>query len=114
MTVLAPSSTANEKQGKRHKTTIDWAIQIVKQVRRWLPKRRIILSTDGGFANAFLGWVSLAQKIHLVSRLRQDARLFDFPEERSGPGRKALKGSRLMAPREVFKQEYLKWKEEVL
>ena len=112
MTILAPSKKANEKSGKRHKTTIDWTIQLLKQLRRWLPKRRIILSTDGGFANASLGWVSIRQKAHLVSRLRQDARLFDFPEEQSGPGRRAKKGKRLMVPRDMFKQEDLKWKKE--
>lgn len=111
MTILAPSKKANEKSGKRHKTTIDWTIQLLKQLRRWLPKRRIILSTDGGFANALLGWISIRQKIHLVSRLRQDARLFDFPEEQLGPGRRAKKGKRLMTPRDIFKQEDLKWKE---
>ena len=93
MTILAPSKRANEKEGKRHKTTIDWTIQMIKQLRRWLPTQRVILSTDGGFANARLGWVAIQKKIHLVSRLRQDARLFDFPEEQSGPGRNAKKGA---------------------
>lgn len=112
MTILATSKKANEESGKRHKTTIDWTIQLVKQLRRWLPKRRIILSTDGGFANAAFGWVNICQKTHLVSRLRQDARLFDFPGEQSGPGRRAKKGVRLMTPKEMFKQEDLEWKEQ--
>lgn len=112
MTILAPSKKANEKRGKRHKTTIDWTIQLLKQLRRWLPNRRILFSTDGGFANASLAWVAIRQKIHLVSRLRQDARLFDFPKEQSGPGRRAKKGKRLMIPKEMFKREDLGWKEE--
>lgn len=112
MTILAPSREANEKSGKRHKTAIDWTIQLLKQLRRWLPNRRIILSTDGGFANASLGWVTIFQKTHLVSRLRQDARLFDFPEKQLGPGRRAKKGKRLMAPKDMFKQKDLEWKEE--
>lgn len=110
MTILAPSKKANEEIGKKHKTTIDWTIQLLKQIRKWLPNRRIILSTDGGFANALLGWVTIRQKTHLVSRLRQDARLFDFPKERLGPGRKAKKGVRLMTPRDMFKREDLEWK----
>jgi len=112
MTILAPSKKANEKKGRKHKTTIDWTIQLVKQLRRWLPNRRILLSTDGGFANAALGWVTINQKTHLVSRLRQDARLFDFPQKQSGPGRRAKKGKRLTTPREAFKQEDLGWREE--
>ena len=112
MTILAPSKKANERSGKRHKTTIDWTIQLLKQLRRWLPNRRIVLSTDGGFANASLGWLSMQLKTHLISRLRQDARLFDFPEEQTGPGRKAKKGKRLMTPRDMFKLDDLTWKEE--
>ena len=111
MTILAPSKKANEKGGKRHKTTIDWTLQLVKQLRRWLPDRRIVLSTDGGFANALLGWEAIYQKVHLVTRLRKDARLFNFPEKRSGPGRKAKKGERLIAPGEMLKQRDIDWKE---
>lgn len=112
MTILAPSKAANEKRGKKHKTTIDWTIQLAKQLRRWLPNQRVIFSTDGGFANALLGWEIIRQKMHLISRLRQDARLFDFPASQSGPGRKAKKGQRLMAPRDMLKREDLDWKEE--
>src|SRR3954451_9838904 len=41
-----------EGAGRRatHKTSIDLARQMVLQVRRWLPKRRLILVLDGGFA----------------------------------------------------------------
>jgi hypothetical protein len=35
LTVLAPSQRANEAAGKRHKTTIDWTVQMVKGVGRW-------------------------------------------------------------------------------
>ena len=35
---------------RRHKTSIDWARQMVLQVRRWLPERELILVVDGGFA----------------------------------------------------------------
>jgi hypothetical protein len=111
MTVLAPSEKANQKEGKRHKTTIDWTVQVVKQLRRWLPNRRIVVPTDGGFANARLGWTAIKQKVHLATRLRHDARLFDFPEEQIGPGRKAKKGRRLMTPREMLKQPDLDWQE---
>lgn len=110
-TILAHSKKANQKNGKQHKTTIDWTIQLVKQLRRWQANRRIIMPTDGGFANAKLGWTCLKQKIHLVTRLRQDARLFDFPSEQVGPGRRAKKGSKLMSPKEMFENPSIDWKE---
>jgi hypothetical protein len=109
LTVLAPSSKANKQAGKEHKTTIAWAIQIMMQIKRWLPKRKIIFTGDGGFANAALSWECLKHNVSLVTRLRLDARLFDFPELKLGPGRPAKKGSRLSLPKEMFKLPNLQW-----
>jgi len=109
LTVLAPSEKANERSGKTHKTTIDWAIQIVMQIRRWLPDQVIIFTGDGGFANISLVWVCLKYKVYLVTRLRSDARLFDFPPERDGPGRPAKKGKKLLTPKEIFKTTDIQW-----
>ncbi len=50
-TMLQPSKKANDEAGKRHKTSIDWTIQALKQLRRWEPTRRLILLVDGGFAS---------------------------------------------------------------
>jgi len=36
LTILVPSKQCNEKAGKRHKTAIDWAMQMIKLVSRWL------------------------------------------------------------------------------
>ena len=80
LTVLAPSKAANQKAGKRHKTTIDWTIQMLKQLRRWLPTRDIIALGDGGFACVHLGLEMLELRtMILVSRLRLDANLYDPP-----------------------------------
>ncbi len=50
LTVLAPSKKANENEGKRHKTTIDWTTQMVLVVSRWLGNRAWILVGDGAYA----------------------------------------------------------------
>jgi hypothetical protein len=50
LTVLAPSESANKEANKRHKTSIDWSIQMMKQVSRWVTDRRIVLIGDGGFS----------------------------------------------------------------
>ena len=101
--------------GKQHKTTIDWTLQLLKQLRRWLPTRRIVIAGDGSFAHAALGWAAVKQKVHLVTRLRLDARLFDFPEEHadqdSRRGRKPKKGRRLMTPKAMLNQPGLAWQE---
>src|SRR5918992_1985520 len=41
---------AKKKAQRRHKTSVDWVRQMIKQVRRWLPGRRVVLVVDGGFA----------------------------------------------------------------
>ena len=109
MTVLAPSKKSNEKQGKTHKTTIDWAVQIVKRIRRWNPDRKLIFTADGGFANARFALECLKHSVSLITRLRVDARLFDFPEIVTGPGRPAKKGKRLLLPRKMFETEDSHW-----
>jgi len=111
LTVLAPSEKANKKAGKRHKTTIDWTIQLVKLLRRWIPNMRIILTADGGFANAQLAWSCLKYRISLVTRLRLDARLFDFPPEYAGCGRPSKRGQRLLTPKQMMQHSGLKWTE---
>jgi len=81
LTVLAPSKTYNESRKKRHKTTVDWTCQMIKQVRRWLPYQAIVLAGDGAYAAVKLALccTGLAVPVCLTSRLRLDACLYDFP-----------------------------------
>ncbi len=97
LTILAPSKKANEKAGRRHKTTLDWARQMMLQLRRWLPDRAIILIGDGTYACVRFALACKQHSVVLVSRLRLDARLFDFPgpQPKSKRGPKPKKGKRL-------------------
>lgn len=99
LTVLAPSKRANEKAQKRHKTTVNWTVQMVKGVARWLGRRAWVLLGDGSYACVELAWACLGQQVTLVSRLRLDARLYEFPAPvvagRRGP--KPKKGKKLPA-----------------
>ena len=78
LTVLAPSKKANESEGKRHKTSIDWTRQMVCVVSRWL-KRSWILVGDGAYACMDLALTCIARQAILISRLRLDAQLLEFP-----------------------------------
>jgi hypothetical protein len=49
------------------------------QVVRWLKNIPIILVGDGGFACAELAWRCLKLKISLITRLKINACLYDFP-----------------------------------
>jgi hypothetical protein len=87
---------AKQKDQRRHKTSVDWVRQMIKQVRRWLPGRRVVLVVDGGFAAVSLALACVTPQVVMVSRLRWDAAL----SHRPGPqppgkrGPKSLKGQR--------------------
>src|ERR671914_478142 len=65
---------------RRHKTSVDWVRQMMKQVRRWLPGRRLVLVVDGGFAAVSLALACVKHQVVMVSRLRWDAALYHWPE----------------------------------
>jgi hypothetical protein len=81
LTVLAPHEKTNQALGKRHKTVIAWVMQMIAQVRRWLPQRPLVLLTDGGLIAVKLGLrcARFAQPVTFVSRLHLNIRLFDPP-----------------------------------
>ena len=81
------------------------------QIRRWLPNKKILFVGDGGFANASLAWHSLKYSVSLITRLRLDARLFDFPKLSPGPGRPTKKGDKLLTPKQMFQSTDLIWNE---
>ena len=86
------------KKGKqqRHKTSVDWVRQMIQQVRRWQPGRRLVLVVDGGFAAVSLVLACVKSQVVMVSRLRWDAALYHQPEPQppGKRGRKPTKGPR--------------------
>jgi hypothetical protein len=92
-TLYRPAEPATSR---RSKTSVDGVRQMVKQVRRWLPERRLVLAVDGGFAAVSLALACVKSRVAMVSRLRWDAALYHRP----GPqppgkrGRKPTKGER--------------------
>src|SRR5919108_775073 len=81
---------------RRHKTSVDWVRQMMKQVRRWLPGRQLALVVDGGFAAVSLALACVTYHVTMVSRLRWEAALYPppAPQPKGKRGRKPLKGKR--------------------
>jgi hypothetical protein len=98
-TVLAPCERYTRERGKRYKKLTDWALQMVVQVRRWLPDRAIVLVADSGYAVLVLldRCVRLTQPVTVITRLRLDAALYEAAPARKPKqnGRPRLKGQRL-------------------
>jgi DDE superfamily endonuclease len=87
---------AEHRGRRRHKTSVDWVRQMMKQVRRWLPGRRLVLVVDGGFAAVALALTCVKSRVAIVSRLRWDAALYHPPGLQSSGkrGPKPTKGKR--------------------
>ncbi|HYO88036.1 MAG TPA: transposase [Candidatus Limnocylindrales bacterium] len=98
LTVSAPGAAVDAAQKRRHKTSVDWLRQMVLQVVRWLPGRRIVLVVDGGLAAVGLEHCCQSPRVPVtyVTRLRLDARLFDpAPVRQPGTrGRTRVAGAR--------------------
>jgi DDE superfamily endonuclease len=112
-TVLAPSERYHQSQGQRHKVLIDWARQMLTQVRRWLPQRAIILVADSSFAALELldSLRQLPHPVHVVTRLRLDAALYDPAPERlpKQMGRPRKVGNRLPTLKSILEEPKTDW-----
>jgi hypothetical protein len=98
LTVLAPSERYHAERHERHKKLTDWARQMILQVRRWLPGRRLVVVADGGYAVLELldACRRLSNPVIMITRLRLDAALYDPapPRQPGAKGRPRLKGKR--------------------
>jgi hypothetical protein len=87
---------AEKPSQRRHKSSIDWVRQMMKQVRRWRPGRLLVLVVDGGFAAVSLALACVKNRVTMVSRLRWDAALYHppAPQRKGKRGPKPTKGTR--------------------
>jgi hypothetical protein len=82
-----------QRSRRRHKTSVDWVRQMMKQVRRWLPGRQVVLVVDGGYAAVSLALACVKKQVTMVSRLRWDAALYHPPAPQP-PGKRGPKPSK--------------------
>ena len=113
LTVLAPNAAYHASQNRRHKTSIDWLMQMLCQVRRWLRGRRLVLVVDGGLMALKLAHLCRCETVDttLVGRLRLDAQLYapPLPQPKSKPGRKPKKGPRLPSLKDRLTDPEANW-----
>src|SRR5271165_6178751 len=68
LTILAPSERYAAAHRRRHKKLTDWARQAILQVRRWAPKRSIVVVADSSFSALDL-IAAVRRHVCLVTRL---------------------------------------------
>lgn len=120
LTVLAPSERYHQERGQRHKQLTAWARQMIRQIRRWLPTRMVVVVADRSYAaiDLLAACQGLAQPVTLITRLRLDAARYDpAPIRRPGQtGRPRKKGvrqptlaARLTDPATVWQDTPVVW-----
>lgn len=114
LTALCPSERFYEKRVRGHKKLTDWARQMLYQVHRWLPGRRLVVLADASFAAIELLWclTQLANPICVITRLRLDAGLYcpAPPRKDRQKGRPRKKGARLPTLEQVLADPKTVWK----
>jgi hypothetical protein len=99
----------NKQEGRRHKTPIRLAMQLIATLIHWFPTRKFILVGDGGYASHELARFCHRHRGHvtLVSRFCPQANLYEAPCKRHSRkgGRPRLKGRKLPKPQDVVKRQ---------
>ena len=111
LTALAPSERYCYEQGRHHKTIIEWARQMIVQLRRWLPGKALVVVADSSYAALeLLG--AVRNHVCLITRLRLDAALFELaPARKPGQmGRSQVKGARQPGLAQRFAGRGMRWK----
>jgi hypothetical protein len=112
-----PLSTSRNKHdlttNKKHKKLTEWTVQLIYQIRRWLGEKiRFVIVADTAFSCYKIGHACVKMKGALISRLRIDARVFNFPsQEKKRKGRPLLVGKRFPLFTEYLKDPTLIWQE---
>jgi len=113
LTVLAPSERYYEHRVRAAKKLTDWVWQVLLQVRRWLPTRRIVAVADSSFAIiSLLARVQrLKEPLTMVVRFRLDAALYEPAPLRQlkQKGRPRQKGKRLPTLEQRLTSQKTKW-----
>ena len=85
LSVPAPTPQVSERLGLRHKTIAQWARQMIRVLRRWLPHVAITVLGDQAYSVVELAHASQCCGVRLIAPLRLDAVLHEAPPPRQ-PG----------------------------
>ncbi len=112
------SSTRNNSDlnsNKRRKTLTEWTVQLVKVIRKWLKDIRFVIVADSAFATHAIAHACAKANGALVSRMRLDARIFNFPDQnKKRRGRPLLVGKRCPTFTDYLNDTYVVWEKIVV
>lgn len=111
---LSTSCNKRDLEGRaRHKTLTEWTVQLIIVIRKWLKKEiPFVIVADVAFASHKIAHACAKFNGALVSRLRMDARIFNFPDHsKKRRGRPLLVGKRCPLFSDYLKDPSLVWQE---
>jgi hypothetical protein len=86
---------SDRKKNRKHKTLNEWTSQMIRIIAKWIGKvKNITVVADNAFATYILANTCIDANVSLISRMRLDARTFEFPTMNK-KGRLLLVGKRL-------------------
>ena len=95
---------------RKTRSGINIACQILVVIRRWFPDLNFIVVGDGDYAKVKLCLTCKRLSMQLITRMRVDARLHDYPDQSiTKRGRKKKLGKRLEWPLEGWKNVCVNW-----
>jgi len=115
LTLLVPSERYCRERGRRYKRLSHWGRQALVLVRRWLKERQIVVVADQNYSAIELLDRARRCGVHVVTRLRLDAALYDpapSPEEfrkQHRRGRFPKKGARQPTPQARLHDPQTRW-----
>ena len=120
-TVKKPGRTAveqdwtNYKEQQRKLKLSKQGSERLTQLRNSLDKqgvtdKQLVVSVDGSYTNEEV-LKHLPERVTLIGRIRKDTKLYAFPVEQPGSGRKRVYGDRLPTPEQVRQSDQYPWQE---
>jgi DDE superfamily endonuclease len=111
LSVPAPTPEVSRRLGRRHKTVPQWARQMLRVIRRWLPTIEMTVIGDQTYSVLELGSACGRRGVRLIAPLRMDAALYaPAPPRLAGTnGRPRVKGARLPKLEHVLKAQQTAW-----
>lgn len=107
------SSSRNQSDlnsNKRRKTLTEWTVQLIKVIRRWVKDIPFVIVADSAFACHAIAHACVNANGTLISRMRMDARIFNFPDQnKRRKGRPLLVGKRCPLFTDYLSDKSITW-----
>jgi DDE superfamily endonuclease/Archaeal putative transposase ISC1217 len=103
LVALYRSPQGDQQRGRPHRTPAQLLRLLLRLLLRWFPERQFVFAGDQNYGSHEMARLApqTGGRLHLVSKFRPDANLYEPPPPYAGHGRPRVKGAKLPTPQEV-------------